>query len=112
MGRSSSIDARRVLVFERTANRFLLLTREPKVPKPRQTLQFERPWDRPVLAKSIRKLTAHFWVSKRFLLRKAYRIRRLLVGSSFPRVRRRTTTAITTSTANTIPMFSGVIKPG
>src|SRR5437660_3772428 len=48
----------------------LLPTRELKVPKPRQTLQFERPWDHFVPAKSVRKLTARPWVSKKFLLRR------------------------------------------
>src|SRR5437660_2544445 len=48
----------------------LLPTRELKVPKPRQTLQFERPWDHLVPAKSVRKLTARSGVSKKFLLRR------------------------------------------
>src|SRR5438034_10003397 len=90
----------------------LLPTRESKVPKPRQTLQFERPWDHFVPAKSVRKLTARSWVSKRFLLRR-YRIRPLLASPSlFPLVTRRATTAMITSTAIAIPILSGVIKPG
>src|SRR6266480_4060590 len=40
-----------------------------------------------------------------------YRIR-LLVGSSFPRVINRTITAMIINTAITIPILSGVIKPG
>jgi hypothetical protein len=44
----------------------LLPARELKVPEPSQTLQFERPWDRLVLAKSVRKLSARSGVSKKF----------------------------------------------
>jgi hypothetical protein len=42
--------------------------RDSKVPKPRQNLQFERPWDRLVPAKSVRKLTALIVLSKKFLV--------------------------------------------
>src|SRR3954467_13718533 len=38
--------------------------RESKVPEPRQTSQFERPWDLFVPAKSVGKLTARMRVSK------------------------------------------------
>src|SRR5438874_3636804 len=57
-------------VAEPTDEPVLLPTRELKVPKPRQTLQFERPWDHFVPARSVRKLTARPWVSKKFLLRR------------------------------------------
>ena len=45
-----------------------------KSPKAASNLQFERPWDRLVPAKSVRKLTARTVVSKKFLgSDKAYR---------------------------------------
>ena len=45
----------------------LLTAREIKVPEPRQTSQFERPWDLFVPAKSVGKLTAGLGVSKALL---------------------------------------------
>src|SRR4051794_38172689 len=53
--------------------------RESKVPEPRQTSQFERPWDLFVPAKSVGKLTARMRVSKAISLvcaaKKAHRAR-------------------------------------
>src|SRR5438874_9180906 len=85
--------------------------REIKVPKPRQILQFERPWDHFVPAKSVRKLTARVGVSKKFVRAGRYRILPL-VSSIFPRVTRRQIIAIITRAAMAMRTFNGVIKPG
>jgi hypothetical protein len=58
----------------RAANRFALCQRF-KSPKAASNLQFERPWDRLVPAKSVRKLIAAKGVSKKFLLLNAAKSR-------------------------------------
>src|SRR5439155_20796249 len=82
-----------------------------KSPTAASNLQFERPWDRLVPAKSVRKLTARVSVSKKFLSAGPYRILPL-VSSGFPRVTKRMITAMIIRTAIAIAIFSGVIKPG
>src|SRR5438876_5086558 len=44
----------------------LLFATESKVPKPCQICNLNDPWDRLVPAKSVRKLTARPWLSKKF----------------------------------------------
>ena len=90
-----------------------------KSPKAASNLQFERPWDRLVPAKSVRKLTARIIVSKKFLgAERGCRVRynteshRILplVSSGFPRVTKRTMMAMIMSAATAMPTLSGVIK--
>src|SRR5207248_9182794 len=105
------LDARRPLrggVERRTG---FTLCQRGKSPIAASNLQFERPWDRFVPAKSVRKLTARAGVSKKFVRAAGYRIRPLLV-SSFPRVTKRKIIAMIMSSAIAMPMFNGVIRPG
>src|SRR5207248_10793375 len=90
------------------------LARDAKVPKP----PFERPWDRLVPAKSVRKLTARSGLSKKFLRPRPVDVQRIRlldsVSSVLPRRRESTKNMMIkiTNMASPIPMFIGVSSPG
>src|SRR5947199_4655830 len=70
MGRSSFISCSPFSGRAKRQTGFALCLRF-KSPKAASNLQFERPWDHLVPAKSVRKLTARVGVSKKFLGRSA-----------------------------------------